>query len=258
MERKKNAYCFPSGCSRWSRRAIPYDDGDVTDGRSRGSGNARYCEISDRRAVLLRSIATLAATTTFCSTRAQADDVIPDGANVLKTESGLKYIDLEEGIADGPTPRYGQLCIISYTAYMKLPNSSVKERFATTSGFVIKHGNGKMIPGLDEGLHTMKMGGLRRLVIPPKLGFVTSGLGPMPVMPWQRWKLNSLLEDMIEQRGGNLIYDVRLDSFFDDEADQGYYEDDEISPQERAQLESRLQRSRRGESPIIEELSQQI
>jgi hypothetical protein len=127
---------------------------------------------------------------------------------------------------------------------MKLPNSKEKQKFTTTTDFVIKHGNGKMIAGLDEGIHTMKRGGLRRLIIPPKLGFVDSGLGPIPEMPWQRWKLNSLLEDMITQRGGNLIYDVRLERFFDDEADQGYYEDLEISPEERAELESRLLKKR--------------
>jgi FKBP-type peptidyl-prolyl cis-trans isomerase len=227
-------------------------------GRSGDSDAHESCDTvtSDRRTVLRRSLVVgttslvAAAVSLFGSAVARADDVVPDGAELVKTESGLRYIDLERGVADGPTPQYGQLCIISYTGYMKLPKSGTKEKFASTSGFVVKHGNGKMIPGLDEGLHTMRRGGLRRLVIPPKLGFVSSGLGPMPEFPWQRWKLNSLLEDMVTQRGGNLVYDVRLESFFDDEADQGYYEDDEISPEERAELESRLQisnRSRGGE-----------
>jgi hypothetical protein len=179
------------------------------------------------------------------------DDEIPDGASVIKTDSGLRYVDLEEGGTKGgygsdETPRYGQLCTISFTAYMKLPNSKEKQKFAATTDFVIKHGNGKMIPGLDEGIHTMKRGGLRRLIIPPKLGFIASGLGPIPEMPWQRWRLNSLLENMIAQRGGNLIYDVRLERFFDDEADQGYYEDMDITPEERAELEFRLLKGRNG------------
>merc|ERR1712072_737234 len=38
-----------------------------------------------------------------------------DGFQVFKTDSGLKYIDLEEGSAGDSTktPRYGQYCIIS-------------------------------------------------------------------------------------------------------------------------------------------------
>jgi hypothetical protein len=182
---------------------------------------------------------------------ALADDVIPDGTTATKTDSGLKFIDLEPGgttagYNSDDTPQYGQLCVISYTAYMKLPagKNTDKQKFDSTKGFVIKHGNGKMIAGLDEGLHTMKRGGLRRIIIPPKLGFVSSGLGPLPEYPWQRFKLNSLLDEMIVQRGGNLIYDVRLERFFDDEADQGYYQDLDISPEEREQIELRLLKRR--------------
>ncbi|VEU38439.1 unnamed protein product [Pseudo-nitzschia multistriata] len=170
-----------------------------------------------------------------------------DGFTVVKTDSGLKYIDLEEGATTvggrpGATPKYGQLCVISYTGYMQLPKDNKKTKFASQSGFVLKHGNGKLIPGLDEGLHTMRRGGKRRLIIPPKLGFVTGGLGPVPEMPWERRTLNDQLAKMVEQRGGNLVYDVTLERFFDDEADQGYYEDDEISPEEFAELNRRLNR----------------
>jgi len=161
---------------------------------------------------------------------------------VLKTDSGLKFIELEKGTVgdSSKTPQYGQLCVISYTAYLQLPKDEKKTKFASQSGFVLKHGNGKLIAVLDEGLHSMKRGGRRRLIIPPKLGFVADGLGPIPEMPWQREILNSLLKRMVDQRGGNLIYDVQLERFFDDEADQGYYQDDEISAEEYAELNRRL------------------
>ena len=165
-----------------------------------------------------------------------------DGVQVVKTDSGLKYIDLEVGSESPTTPQYGQLCIISYTGYLQLPNDNKKTKFGSQSAFVLKHGNGKLIAGLDEGLHTMRRGGKRRLIIPPKLGFVADGLGPVPEMPWQRQSLNNLLNQMVAQRGGNLIYDVQLEQFFDDEADQGYYTDDEISPEEFAELNRRLNR----------------
>lgn len=162
---------------------------------------------------------------------------------VIKTGSGLKYIELEEGIGDSSkTPRYGQVCVISYTGYLQLPKDDTKKKFASQSGFILKHGSGRLIAGLDEGLHTMKQGGQRRLLIPPKLGFVLNGLGPIPEMPWQRGTLNSLLEKMVVQQGGTLIYDVKLERFFDDEADQGYYEDAEISPEELAELNRRMNR----------------
>lgn len=179
-----------------------------------------------------------AATVADVSAAVAADDNIDD-YQIFKTDSGLKYIELEQGISS-KTPRYGQVCVFSYTGYMQLPNDDTKKKFASQSGFVHKHGNGKLIAGLDEGLHTMKQGGRRRLVIPPKLGYVNVGLGPIPPNPIQRATLNNLLTRMVEQRGGNLIVDITLERFFNDEADQGYYEDDEASPGELAELNRRL------------------
>lgn len=219
--------------------------------------------LSDRRNMLQQS--SLFAGATLLSNTAIAWNAAPevvhadtsvetiDGYEVFKTESGLKYIDLEEGKAS-KTPQYGQLCVISYTGYMQLPKDNKKTKFGSQSGFVTKHGNGKLIAGLDEGLHTMKMGGKRRLIIPPKLGFVADGLGPLPEMPWQRDSLNSLLNEMVAQRGGNLIYDVQLERFFDDEADQGYYTDDEISQEEFAELNRRLNRNNRAVDSVGDDI----
>jgi FKBP-type peptidyl-prolyl cis-trans isomerase len=162
---------------------------------------------------------------------ARADDqqVEEGGITMYKTGSGLKYIELKPG--KGPSPQYGQLCAIQYTGYLKLPNDAKPQKFDSNS-FLIKHGNGRTIAGLDEGIHTMKVGGIRRLIIPPKLGYVDSGLGPVPEMPWNRWSLNNLLSRMVDQRGGNLVFEVELTSVIDDEASQGYYDDLSPTPEE--------------------------
>lgn len=165
---------------------------------------------------------------------------------MYKLPSGLKYIELEPGTESALTPRYGQVCVFSYKAYVKLPTDKEKQQFDSSSSFVTKHGNGRIIAGLDEGLHTMRPGGLRRVIIPPKLGFVESGLGPLPVYPWDRYKLSNLIDKMVEQRGGNLVYDIRLVKVFDDEADQGYYDDLELSPEELEEIQNRLNRGQGG------------
>jgi FKBP-type peptidyl-prolyl cis-trans isomerase len=169
---------------------------------------------------------------------------------VFKTPSGLKYIDLIPGNADSstgsPSPAYGDLCSIAYTAYIKLPKNNLQystqlqQYDRSTNGYIVKHGNGKMIPGLDEGLHTMRVGMTRRIIIPPKLGFVDSGLGPIPDVPWNRNKLNQLLDQMIALKGGTIIYEVTLLSVIHDEADLGYYTDASISPEDFATLRENL------------------
>ena len=161
------------------------------------------------------------------------------GFTVVKTPSGLKYIDLQEGT--GSSPAYGNLCSVSYKAYVKLPGNDAKPQpFDQTDAYLIKHGNGRTIAGLDEGLHTMRVGGLRRVIIPPKLGFVDVGLGPLPEMPWDRARLNNLLDQMVARSGGTIIYEVRLKSVIEDEADLGYYQDDSLTPEQFATLRENL------------------
>jgi hypothetical protein len=164
---------------------------------------------------------------------------------VFKTKSGLQYIDLVEGT--GPSPKYGNFVSIAYKAYIKLPDAVGKsfklDEYDSDKGYLVKHGNGRTVPGLDEGLHTMKVGGKRRIIVPPKLGYITSGLGPIPVGPVGRWKLNHLIDRMVELKGGNTIFDVEMKSIIEDEADQGYYDDESLSPEDFNTLRQNLEAS---------------
>jgi len=183
--------------------------------------------------------ATVAQLLTASSNVARAADSNEEnGLKLFKTKSGLKYLELREG--SGPTPRYGQLVTFQYTAYIKLPNEEKKKFDSNT--YLMKHGNGRVIEGLDEGIHTMKVGGVRRIIIPPKLGYVDNGIGPIPEMPWNRWALNDLLGKMIEVKAGNFVFDVELRAAIDDEADQGYYQDDSMTPEDFEKLKNNLQR----------------
>ena len=89
------------------------------------------------------------------------------GAEVT-TPSGLKYTDLVVG--NGPSPRAGQTAVVHYTGTLtdgtKFDSSRDKGQ---PFSFVFKQS--PMIEGWDEGVATMKVGGRRRLVVPPALGY---------------------------------------------------------------------------------------
>lgn len=168
---------------------------------------------------------------------------IQDEVQLFSTKSGLKYIILQDAPQSSPSPRYGNLLTISYKASIKLPGKDASlQQYDSDNNYLIKHGNGRIIPGLDEGLHSMQLGEKRRIIIPPKLGYVGPGvLGPLPASPYGRYKLNQLLDKMIDVRGGNLVLDVELKNILVDEADQGYYEDGSLTPEEFSQLRINLQ-----------------
>ena len=88
------------------------------------------------------------------------------------TASGLQYIDIKVG--DGATPQTGQTVVVQYTGWLAdgTKFDSSLDRGQPLS-FAI--GTGKVIKGWDEGLATMKVGGQRRLIIPPELGYGANG-----------------------------------------------------------------------------------
>jgi len=90
------------------------------------------------------------------------------------TESGLKYSDEKAG--DGESPKTGQTVTVHYTGTLpdgKKFDSSVDRG----EPFSFQIGIGQVIKGWDEGVLTMKVGGKRKLTIPPELGYGARGAG---------------------------------------------------------------------------------
>jgi FKBP-type peptidyl-prolyl cis-trans isomerase FkpA len=92
----------------------------------------------------------------------------------VTTASGLNYEDLTEGA--GPAATAGQTVSVHYTGWLtdgKKFDSS-KDR---NEPFDFPLGGGRVIKGWDEGVAGMKVGGKRKLTIPPGLGYGPRGAG---------------------------------------------------------------------------------
>ena len=92
----------------------------------------------------------------------------------MTTPSGLKYEELKVG--DGATPQQGQTVVVHYTGWL---TNGTKFDSSVDRGQPFKFvlGRGMVIKGWDEGLSTMKIGGKRKLTIPPELGYGARGAG---------------------------------------------------------------------------------
>ena len=92
------------------------------------------------------------------------------------TASGLQFIDIKVG--SGASPQRGQTVVVNYTGWL---TNGTKFDSSVDRGqpfsFVI--GTGKVIKGWDEGVASMKVGGKRRLIIPPDLGYGAGGNPPI-------------------------------------------------------------------------------
>ncbi|MHC5595379.1 MAG: FKBP-type peptidyl-prolyl cis-trans isomerase [Nostoc sp.] len=95
-------------------------------------------------------------------------------ANVVTTPSGLKYEDLKEGT--GATPKPGQTVEVHYVGTLENGTQFDSSR-DRGQPFSFKIGAGQVIKGWDEGVSTIKVGGLRKLIIPPELGYGARGAG---------------------------------------------------------------------------------
>ena len=96
------------------------------------------------------------------------------GGSEVTTPSGLKYTDVKEGT--GAQPRAGQTAVVHYTGWL-LDGTKFDSSKDRGQPFQFPLGQGRVIKGWDEGVATMKVGGVRKLTIPASLGYGAQGAG---------------------------------------------------------------------------------
>jgi peptidylprolyl isomerase len=91
--------------------------------------------------------------------------------------SGLKYVDEVVGTGASPTP--GQIVTVNYVGTLE-NGTKFDSSYDRNQPFKFPIGQGRVIHGWDEGVMTMKVGGKRKLMIPPDLGYGARGAGKIP------------------------------------------------------------------------------
>lgn len=99
---------------------------------------------------------------------------IPASVKKIKTRSGLIYQDLAVGTGRGVLPDHKVR--VDYTGWLK-DGTKFDSSLDRGKPIVFTVGRGEVIRGWEEGIQSMKVGGKRRLIIPPALGYGKRGSG---------------------------------------------------------------------------------
>lgn len=125
---------------------------------------------------------------------APAPAVASASASAAATAVSMQKIDTVAGT--GKEAAAGMTAVVNYTGWLYLPTAPQQhgEQFDSSVGrapFSFQLGAGQVIPGWDEGVKGMKVGGKRTLIVPASMGYGENGIGPIPP-------------------NSNLIFDVEL------------------------------------------------
>ena len=93
----------------------------------------------------------------------------------VTTASGLKYVDLVVGNGESPKPR--QTVTVNYVGTLE-NGTKFDSSYDRRQPYSFPIGIGQVIPGWDEGVMSMKVGGKRKLIIPGNLAYGPAGRPP--------------------------------------------------------------------------------
>lgn len=99
------------------------------------------------------------------------DPAGPSGSGSLQTEDTV--------VGTGAVAANGDTVTVNYVG--KLQNGTVfDDSYARNQPSTFQIGAGQVIPGFEQGILGMRVGGKRRLTIPPNLAYGSDGRGPIP------------------------------------------------------------------------------
>ena len=98
--------------------------------------------------------------------------------DTVTADQGLKYIEISPG--SGTTAAAGMTVDVNYSGYLVSGTRFDTSCGAGTPVYRVQLGGGAVIPGFDLGIRGMQPGGVRRVIVPPALGYGNVPNGPIP------------------------------------------------------------------------------
>ncbi|KAK7392567.1 hypothetical protein VNO78_21010 [Psophocarpus tetragonolobus] len=139
----------------------------------------------------------------------------------IPNSGGVKALDLLDG--SGEVPSDGDQVSIHYYGRLAAKQGwrfdstyDHKDDNGDPNPFVFVLGSGKVIAGIDVAVRSMKVGGIRRVIIPPSLGYQNTSQEPIPPNFFDRQRLFTTIFNPTRLANGEgstlgtLIFDIEL------------------------------------------------
>ncbi len=98
--------------------------------------------------------------------------------NALSNQEPQQLVMQDETVGTGAEAQAGNTVEVQYTG--KFENGTVFDTSVGKAPISFVLGVGQVIPGWDQGIVGMKVGGKRLLIIPPGLAYGSADYGPIP------------------------------------------------------------------------------
>lgn len=134
---------------------------------------------------------------------------------------GVKYLDIRLG--QGESPAIGDQIAIHYYGRLAAKQGwrfdstyEHKDESGDPVPFVFIVGSGKVISGIEAAVKTMKLGGVRRVIIPPSQGYQNTSQEPIPPDFFDRQRLFTTIFNPTRLANGEgstlgtLVFDIEL------------------------------------------------
>jgi FKBP-type peptidyl-prolyl cis-trans isomerase FkpA len=107
------------------------------------------------------------------------------GASPTTPSNNAAYSQTDIRLGTGTLAESGHLLTVNYTGWFYSESATEHKgpEFDSSTGrgpFTFTLGGGEVIKGWEQGMTGMRVGGVRRLVVPPSLGYGSVRFGPIP------------------------------------------------------------------------------